>query len=193
MALASRACLGARGWVGGIQTLPDFQSCHLEGSQPALELKRATHPSQDPRPLWPTIIFIKETGLGHTPQKVQSQICKLACNFVTRNFASLSWGSTICEMRPLSICGMKSFLLRLPRSSKKASLAHSKCSINSHDGLLFSLLPPGTAGGFSEGLWKAWLRGLSSDAAPPKRQVTSELSSQARQQALRAATQDRHF
>lgn len=69
MALASRACLGARGWVGGIQTLPDFQSCHLEGSQPALELERATHPSQDPRLLWPTVSSSKKPAWATSPRR----------------------------------------------------------------------------------------------------------------------------
>lgn len=81
-------------------------------------------------------------------------------------------------MGPFSIYEMKSFLLRLPISFKKASLGHSKCSVNSYYGLLFSPCVLAQLVGSVRAHGKHLEQGLSTDMVPPKGTRGSEFSGQ---------------
>lgn len=81
-------------------------------------------------------------------------------------------------MGPFSIYKMKSFLLRLPRSFKKASLGHSKCSVNSYYGLLFSPCVLAQLVGSVRAHGKHLEQELSTDMFPPKGTHGSEFSGQ---------------
>lgn len=113
------------------------------------------------------------------PHKGQLQVWNwLACNLVARDFVSVSQSSTICDMGPFSIYEMKSFLLRLPRSFRKASQAHSGYSVNSYYGLLFLPCVLAQLVGSVRAHGKHLEQGLSTNMFPLKKTRGSEFSGQ---------------